>query len=479
MVEEHLAAISRLQQAGELSRAEALARSLLAGQEGPPGEGDRRALEYEIERGRRIRLDYSLTRDALLGLLAEGIEGFTPPELDRWIGQGRLDVLTIDGQERFLGPSRANLIFRYPEIRARAKCPVMPEHSRFLLDHARRVRHEAARGELRKRRFRITMTIRLLPGTVPGGEQVRCWMPFPREEAFQEGVELLGATPPPLAIGHPRAPHRALYFEQPSAGERETVFEATWRMEVRPRTLPPTAANAEVRPDRKFLGEQPPHVIFSDRLRHLARRITGAAADPLSRARSIHDWIGGNLSYSYAREYSTLRSIPGYVLDRGCGDCGQIALLFITLCRIAGVPARWQSGWILYPHKCNLHDWAEIHAPPHGWIPVDPDYGMAIRQHHDHLTPAEREELAAFYFGGMDAYRMTVNGDHGQPLDPPKANFRSDPVDFQRGELEAAGRNLYYDCFRYRLAVEYVDSFDGANLVNGPTPALTATGSPR
>lgn len=43
------------------------------------------------------------------------------------------------------------------------------------------------------------------------------------------------------------------------------------------------------------------------------------------------------------------------------GDCGMVSLLFITLCRLNGIPAKWQSGFMMHPGDVNLHDWAEIY----------------------------------------------------------------------------------------------------------------------
>jgi hypothetical protein len=51
---------------------------------------------------------------------------------------------------------------------------------------------------------------------------------------------------------------------------------------------------------------------------------------------------------------------------------------------------------------------------------------------------------------------MAANGDHCQPLTPPKRALRSDPVDFQRGELECGARNLYLDLYSYRLDVKEI-----------------------
>ena len=44
------------------------------------------------------------------------------------------------------------------------------------------------------------------------------------------------------------------------------------------------------------------------------------------------------------REYFTISNISEYAATNLKGDCGVQAILFITLCRIAGIPAKWQSG---------------------------------------------------------------------------------------------------------------------------------------
>ena len=78
--------------------------------------------------------------------------------------------------------------------------------------------------------------------------------------------------------------------------------------------------------------------------------------------------------------------------------------------------------------------------------------GIYATQYATTLNPAQRAELRDFYFGGLDPYRMAANADHCQPLNPPKGSMRSDNVDFQRGELEASGQNIYFDQFDYELS---------------------------
>jgi hypothetical protein len=49
-----------------------------------------------------------------------------------------------------------------------------------------------------------------------------------------------------------------------------------------------------------------------------------------------------------------------------------------------------------------------------------------------------------------------VNLDYARPLEPPKTSFRSEPNDFQRGEIEIDGHNLYFDEWDYTFRVETV-----------------------
>ena len=153
------------------------------------------------------------------------------------------------------------------------------------------------------------------------------------------------------------------------------------------------------------------------------------------------------MRYCAEEEYSTIPRIGEKAITTLRGDCGVHAILFITLCRISGIPARWQSGWQTKPHALDMHDWAEFYVAPFGWLPADPTYGAELK---DDADPAIRD----FYFGHQDSYRMIVNTDYGTPLIPPKHSLRSEPLDFQRGEVEIDGRNVYFGDWDYDMQIE-------------------------
>ena len=52
---------------------------------------------------------------------------------------------------------------------------------------------------------------------------------------------------------------------------------------------------------------------------------------------------------------------------------------------------------------------------------------------------------------------MIVNSDYGKELSPQKTYPRSETVDFQRGEVEWEGGNIYFDQWDYDMDIEYLD----------------------
>lgn len=61
------------------------------------------------------------------------------------------------------------------------------------------------------------------------------------------------------------------------------------------------------------------------------------------------------------------------ILESGMGDCSEHALLFVTLCRAAGIPARQCSGYVCIGSAWGAHAWAEIWLGQ--WVGADPTTG--------------------------------------------------------------------------------------------------------
>ena len=182
-----------------------------------------------------------------------------------------------------------------------------------------------------------------------------------------------------------------------------------------------------------YLGEQLPHISFTRYMRALTEEIVGDETNPLLKARRIYDFITTKVNYSFMRSYIALPNIVEYCASRLRGDCGVQALTFITMCRIAGVPARWQSGLYADDNGAGCHDWAMFYIAPYGWLWADPSFGGSAWR-------AGEEDRWNFYFGNLDPYRVCLTDEFQMPFIPEMIFIRSDPYDNQMGEVECSDR---------------------------------------
>ncbi len=426
-------------------------------------ESDKKQLRYELDLLERIQKDFSLTKKNLFGSVQKAVRDLSREEFERWVKEGRFETRTIDGTVLYPGTSTSNLFWRYPDLNTRRITPRSKNALyRAMLDNSRLVTKVAAAEKtpyVLQQELEVTMTVKAQSDAAPASEIIRAWLPIPRKLPFQDGFKLLESSSKPKYIAEEESNIRSVYLEQPAAPAGETIFQIKYRYSTRATRFDLNVAKSqELKVDAKlqpFLQESP-HVVFTPEIKRLAAEIVGKETNALKKARAIYDWIGKRIQYSYALEYSTIPNISEYCRKNDFGDCGQQALLYITLCRAEGIPARWQSGWFLFPGGQNMHDWTEIYLAPWGWVPVDVEVGGAFLKYANGLSAQERTELNDFYFGGLDQYRLIANGDHSQELNPAKQTFRSDDVDFQRGELETSKGNIYFDKYSYDVKWEKV-----------------------
>jgi transglutaminase-like putative cysteine protease len=194
-----------------------------------------------------------------------------------------------------------------------------------------------------------------------------------------------------------------------------------------------------------YVAERAPHIVFTDAMRAFSRKVVGDEKNPYRIAQKLFAAVD-RIPWAGAREYSTISNISDYALHAGHADCGQQTLLLMTLLRLNGIPARWQSGMVYSDdgsRYSNIHDWGYLYLAPYGWVPMDVTTGRL------HPAASDDKALEWFYFGGLDNYRIAFNDDFSRSFQPSKRHFRSDDVDSQRGEAEWKGGNLYFDQLDY------------------------------
>ena len=417
-----------------------------------------RQLDSLLEIGNRIKIDFSLSEPEVKSRLSKYFSVLDSATVQNWERSGKLEMRMIDGQKRYFGNAVPNL-FRLDDEARKFKEKIdgvtVDSLGLFCLQHTAKVISETkSLGQTASPvKMKLNYTIEVKPNAVPDGEIIRCWMPFPRQgNARQKNINLLKSDPE-KAMGAPESDlQHSVYLERKAVKDQSTTFQIEFEVETSAQyfdltqeMIKPYNVNSTVY--KENTAERAPQIVFTPQIRQLAARILQGETNPLLKVQKIYNWINDSVRWASALEYSMFENIPAYVLKTHHGDCGMQTLLFMTLARSQGIPVKWQSGWMLHPHEVNLHDWCEVYYEGVGWVPLDMSFG---------LQASPDEKVRNFYRSGIDAYRLIVNDDYSRKLSPEKKYLRSEPYDFQRGELEWEGGNLYFDQWSWHMEVTYI-----------------------
>ena len=451
--------INQLVQSGEYSEAAKMIDKKL--QSNQLSSNDIFQLKFEKERLDRIKKDFNKTTEDVLKYVNKYYPDVNENDLEKWERDGTLEFTIIDGKKWYFARAASNL-FRINK-EAKAQKELVDGNQKdpldaFLEDYIPKVLNESTNAQdkfVKPVTFKLDYTITVDANAVPDGEIIKCWLPFPREgHQRQTDVKFLSSNVNEYVIASDDNSQRTIFVQKPAIKDQPTIFnivlEATNYNEVnliRPEIIKPYNKESELY--KNFTAERAPHIIFTDKIKNLSKEIVGDENNPYLVAKKIFTWISINIPWAGAREYSTIDNISDYCITNGHGDCGIKTLLFMTLCRYNGIPTKWQSGWMLHPGEINLHDWCEIYFEGYGWVPVDQSFG---------LVDSELENEKYFFLGSIDPYHLIINDDYSTALFPEKTFPRSETVDFQRGELEWRGGNIYFDKWDYHMEVEYNES---------------------
>ncbi|MGN1246542.1 MAG: transglutaminase family protein [Muribaculaceae bacterium] len=420
---------------GEMQKAQQLMDSL------SDGEKEQYALQIDSLREiiERIRFDFSVTPEEGVKMVKELVPEADDELIAEWKSKKYLETMMIDGSEMWFIKAARNLrlidvedfgLFNKLDNRG-----VEAEYTGYFKDL---MAHDAdERGTRNWHRVKITFDIEVEAGAVPTGEMVRVWMPFPYENGRQRNIKLISTSH--KATMSEGSVHHTVYMEAPAEKGKPTKFGMELSYEVGGQYFSLDDIKNDLKPYnkeselyRKYTATEYPHIVVNEKMRELAKSIVGEETNPVEQASLIYDWIAQRFPWAGARDYSTIPNIPDYVLENGHGDCGQVSLLNITLLRSLGIPARWESGWMLHPGNKNLHDWGEIYFEGSGWVPCDVSFGRSTKG----------TGIKDIYKTGTDIYRFATNEGVNGKLSPEKKYIRCETVDFQLGEVEWRGGNL-------------------------------------
>ena len=465
--------ILRKKMAGDFTGATEEIDRLLAEWKMP--EAMRLCLETNREMIKRLPSDYPYSREEAIALGKKAIPDFTEEEFDQLERENKAGWIYVNGEKRYFDRYFESLCKTDPKMAKRAGLDGKPRNEKNFREAVEEMQEKG----FSKRRFYCKASVQLKEENFEKGSMVRAYLPIPCACDSQSEIRLEKITPEPTLISSEAAPQRVVFWEEKMLENHPFTVEFSYVRTARYTDLWTGKENSFERENLReccagnvngdsdsqkaakmktccetvtesslqlYTVEQLPHICFTPYIQELAKKIITdlgpgeKSEDVLEKARGCYDFVTKNVRYSFMPAYFSQENIPDNCGKNLYGDCGVQTLLFITLCRCLGIPAKWESGWAAEPGFCGAHDWARFYVKPYGWLYADVSYG-------GDAAALEDEKRRRHYFGNLDPFRMSANTAFQADFDAPKEGFRADPYDNQVGEMEVNGRGLEYGEF--------------------------------
>ena len=121
----------------------------------------------------------------------------------------------------------------------------------------------------------------------------------------------------------------------------------------------------------------------------IAHRVTDGLDTPYEKALALQSYLRRNYRYNLNVQEPPdgVDFIAWFLIGERQGYCTYFASAMTMLCRIAGLPARYVTGYVALPNDSGVtvvsgehaHAWTEVYLNGFGWLPFDPtprsDYG--------------------------------------------------------------------------------------------------------
>lgn len=400
------------------------------------------SLQIQKKICRELPGEFPYSREEAMRIIRNDIPDFTEAEFEELMDQRKIRWIYVNGEERYFHLFYDSLTKAVPEFSRRVQQQTGSLESLAATKDAAAFR-DATIEKMKKNgsmtvRIRVRASVKLKDEHFTPGMFLRVHLPVAAQCDQQSEIRIEKMYPEGGMVAPEDAPQRAVCWEGTFPENQEFVVEYSYLHTAKYKNA---YHGSGISGFYDFdVQEQQPHIVFTSYIRSLCRKLTDGMTDPLAKARAIYDFITQNMHYTFMPHYILQESFAENCALSRTGDCGIFALLFITLCRCAGIPAQWQSGLAVTPDFIGCHDWARFYVEPYGWMFADASYGVSAMR-------AGAEERRRFYFGNLDPYRMVANRAFQENFTIPKQHWRADPYDNQSGEIESADRGFLYDEF--------------------------------
>lgn len=393
------------------------------------------SLRFHREMLLRLPGEFPYSKEEALAIVRKDIPDFTMEELEDLMDSRAIRWLYVNGQERIFNRFYSSILKAVPGMaqRAQAKLAGVESNTTPQENPLNPIMAKMkAQGSL-SYRIRVRASVKLKDELFTPGMFMRAHLPIPADCPQQSDIRIEKLYPENGILAPAGAAQRTVCWEENMAQNHEFAVEYSYTSTAR--YVDAYQGNGKPSDASFDTQEKAPHIVFTPYIRALCAELTEGITDPLMKARAFYDFITRNMQYTYMPDYFVLDNIAETCAREYNGDCGVFALLFITLCRCAGIPAQWQSGNTAEPDYIGSHDWARFYVEPYGWLLADPSYGISANRQ-------GCEERRRFYFGNLDPFRMIANRDFQENFTIPKEFLRNDPYDNQSGEMETTDRGF-------------------------------------
>ncbi len=172
----------------------------------------------------------------------------------------------------------------------------------------------------------------------------------------------------------------------------ELLIESTAEVITQPVLVPMDEADAEEQwkhlQDIKsnpafidfFTGETVP-----DDLQHTLQGTINYADKPLKNALVLSEYVYDN--FTYKRGVTNIETPIEEIWQLKAGVCQDFAHMLLNILRLAGIPARYISGYVC-PKDTGVrgegatHAWVEAYIPFYGWLGLDPTNNCIVTDGH-------------------------------------------------------------------------------------------------
>ncbi len=216
------------------------------------------------------------------------------------------------------------------------------------------------------------------------GQEAGLWSAQPSEDAVQTST---------IRAGFAYA--RAASVRWEATVERKELHAPAAALASEATSLGETEARERKRDLEAEKGNEP-----DESFRELARGIAKDEKRVVKVARAIYDYVLEHMKYEKPPGKGWGKGSAKWACDAGYGNCTDFHALFMNLCRVRGIPARFTMGFSLPADAKGkvegYHCWCEFYVAGSGWVPVDCS------------EASKHPEKKDFYFGALDADRVAL-----------------------------------------------------------------------